>query len=148
MSQALDQLSRGRIARGKNGPRVRSAKRKKRFLEALRQCGIATEAAACVGESISTIYGCWRRDDPEFVDAMDKATEEGDEQLRLECNQEVKKRAFSGSDGMLYFLTKSRDFRFKDNHQVNIGILSPGSVKILMGSGQNAIPEETGENGR
>ena len=147
MGQALDQISGGRMARGTNGPRVRSAKLKKRFLEALRQCGIATEAARCVGVPIYTIYNGWRRDDPDFVEAMDKATEEGDEQIRLECNQEVKKRAFNGSDGMLYFLTKSRDPRFKDNHQLNIGIMSPQSVKILMGSGQNAIPEETGENG-
>jgi len=142
MSQAVV-----KVPRGRNGLAVRSAKLKKKFIEALRQCGIATEAALCVGVPISTVYHSWRLK-PEFVEAMDLATEHGEEQIRLEGAQEVKRRAFNGNDGMLYFHMKRYEPRYKDSFNVNVAVVGPASVSIEIDGGQHAIPEQSGENKR
>ncbi len=111
----------------------RSRARKKRFLSKLAACGVVVEAAEASGVPTGTVYGSWRQTDPDFVAAMDAAVEVGEDVLRSKCVGEVKVRAFDKSnDGMLYFLTKRLDPRFKDNYSVNVGVVSPGSVQIVL----------------
>ncbi len=134
--------------RGGNGLIVRQVRLKKRFLDALAQCGIATEAALCAGVPINTVYHSWREKDQAFVEAMDLARDHGEEQMRLEGAQEVKRRAFNGNDGMLYFHMKRYEPRYKDSFNVNVGVVGPASVSIEIDGGQSAIPEQTGDKQR
>ncbi len=110
----------------------RSRRLKKRFLVALASCGVVVDAARSVGVPTGTVYGSWRGD-VEFVAAMDLAHEVGDDVLRAKCTGEVARRAFDErSDGMLYFLTKRYDPRFKDSHSLSVGVMCPGSVSIVL----------------
>lgn len=110
----------------------RSNRRKKRFLSALASCGVVVDACREVGVPVSTVYRTWRLES-EFVALMDLAHEVGDDVLRARCTGEVARRAFDErSDGMLYFLTKRYDPRFKDNHALSVGVIAPGSVQIVL----------------
>jgi len=115
-----------------------SAKLKKRaFLAALSQVGLVLEACRMVDLSPSTVYHVWRKKE-NFAEAMDRAIEEGEDRVRLECHEEVKKRAFNKNDGMLYFLTKRHDPRFRDNAPaVNIHTTGPTGIKIVMDDGSD-----------
>ncbi len=119
------------VSRGK-GLANRSNRRKKRFLVALASSGVVVEACRESGVPVSTVYRSWRLES-EFVLAMDAAHEIGEGVLRSECVGEVARRALEEySDGMLYFLTKRLDPAFKDNYSVNVGVVSPGSVQIVL----------------
>jgi len=133
---------------GGNGLAVRSVRRKKRFLLALAGCGIVDKACKLSNVPLSTVYSSWRKDDAEFVEAMTQAHDVGEGVLRSRCIGEVENRAFNGNDGMLYFITKYVEPRFKDSSTVNVGVVGPASVSIEIDGGQHAIPEQSDENKR
>ena len=88
-----------------------------------------------VDVSIDTVYGSWRKKQG-FAELMEQAIDAGEDMVRLECHEEVKKRAFNRNDGMLYFLTKRHDPRFRDNAPaVNIHTSGPTGIKIIMDDG-------------
>ena len=120
---------------------VRSIRRKKRFLLALAGCGIVQKACKLAGVPVSTVYSSWRRDSPEFIEAMTEAHDVGEQVLRSRCIGEVEERAFAGNDGMLYFITKYIEPRFKDSSTVNVGVVGPASVKIVLDGDDDAISE-------
>jgi len=114
-----------------NGLTNRSNRRKKRFLAALAGCGVVEEACLLSNVPVSTVYRSWRLDSA-FVEVMTQAHEIGEGVLRSQCIGEVRKRAFGGNDGMLYFITKYVEPRFKDSSTVNMAVVGPASVKIIL----------------
>lgn len=120
---------------GNSLSRVNARLKKQAFLDALSKVGLATEAARMVDVSIDTVYGSWRKKQG-FAELMEQAIDAGEDMVRLECHEEVKKRAFNRNDGMLYFLTKRHDPRFRDNAPaVNIHTSGPTGIKIIMDDG-------------
>ncbi len=55
---------------------IRTARRRRRFLEVLAECAIVAEACRAAGAARGSFYA-WRRDDPEFAAAWDEALEIG-----------------------------------------------------------------------
>jgi hypothetical protein len=92
-------------------------------------------AARQVGVPIGTVWGSWRQD-ADFLAAFELARSAGEAVFSSECFDEVGRRAFEEcNDGMLYFITKRLDHRFKDSVSVSVGVSGPGSVQIILEGG-------------
>ncbi len=82
---------------------IRTAKNRKRFLEALADLGSVRQAVEVAGISRDAVY-LWRNDDPVFAADWLAATERGIDSLE----DEVMRRAHATSDTLAIFMLKSR----------------------------------------
>ncbi len=145
---ALARVPRAASRKGSGAGTIRSKRRKKRFLLALARCGVVVRACEASGVPVATVYSSWRPDDPAFVADMARAHDIGEGVLRSRCIGAVEERALNmKSDGMLYFLTKYLEPRFKDGVNVGVQVSGPGSVEILLDHGPPA-PGPDNEGGR
>lgn len=85
-----------------------------------------------------------------FVEAMDAALDRGADLLADEARREVKRRAFNGNDGMLYFHTKKWDSTYRDNApHISLAVGGPASVTIFLDDGtqpQDVVTKGKGES--
>lgn len=136
------------------GPRAKRAKA--RFLSALTQSGVVTDAARGAGVSRDLLY-TWRQRDPKFAAAWEDAWEAGTDRMEAEAIRRavegVEEPIFQGgvevgkrriySDGLLKFLLQCR----RPNYLPRLDVTSQGnaidaSTKILI------IPPEPDDDGQ
>ncbi len=133
----------------------------KAFLGALRTCGNVFRAAKMVGIHEDMPYH-WRRNDEQFMAAMEKAREEGEEALGYQLLDEARRRGLEGieephfyqgrmvghirrySDNLLMFKIKGLMPQFRDNFPaIDIHSSGPASIKIVLSSGEAGVPPAT-----
>lgn len=90
-----------------------TAKRKERFLDALRSHGVVKYGAEAAGISRQTAYD-WRRADEEFAQKWEDALEDGVDELERVAFE----RAKAGSDTLAIFLLKyNRKYKYLDHFE-------------------------------
>lgn len=95
---------------------TRWTRKKARFLDAYRACGMVSEAARRVKVGRSTVYE-WRKEDPAFAAAWDDI----DAALADELEAEAIRRAKAGSDTLLIFLLKGlKPERYRERVQADL----------------------------
>ncbi len=137
------------VATRGNGLQKRSKGIKKAFLEKLRETGRVETARKAVGLASTGAPYLWAKRSPEFQQEMDKALEFGVKVTLAKLEGKLHDWIFKKDNLLaLMFKMKKEDHTYKDNFQVNVGVVGPASVSIEIDGGQHAIPEQTGDNKR
>ena len=109
-------------------------KKRKQFLQALRETGNVSRACEAAGIGRSTAYQ-WRDNDPDFAREWDEVIDA----LVDDLEQEAIRRAKDGSDTLLIFLLKGlKPDRYSDRLRAEIEHSGGINVEI-------AIPDEVDE---
>lgn len=83
MADTQDTAKRKKVPMAGRTPRYRE-QRKQKFLRALAECGVITDAAKVAGVERKTVYR-WREQDPDFAKAWDEAEQEAADKLEREA---------------------------------------------------------------